>query len=258
MKSSREKRSLAMDPGVVERIGSTRYRLIKLWVRDVNGAYDEAFGVHINDETLLLDAGCSRGDPDLPSMDRARCVVGCDMDLPGLRANEHVDGRVMAPLDALPFRAGSFDVVVCKFVVEHLSAPLRVFQEFFRVLKPGGIVAILTPNRNSPFALISVLIPFPAKQAFKKYLFGGHDEDTFPTLYLANTPRALRRQMRDAGFDVECFQMLAGMWAFFIFSAPLAYAVRACERAQLRVPGLCNCATQMMGIWRKPHPVECA
>jgi SAM-dependent methyltransferase len=254
MKSSRKPESLAMDAGVIERIGSSRYRLIKLWVRDVNGAFDEAFGVHINDETLLLDAGCSRGDPDLPSVDRARRVVGCDVDLPGLRANEQVDDRVMAPLDALPFRAGTFDVIVCKFVIEHLTVPIRVFQEFLRVLKPGGIVAVLTPNRNSPFALVSVLVPFRVKQAFKKYLFGGHDEDTFPTQYRANTPRALSTLMAEAGFDRDRFEMLAGMWAFIIFSAPLAHLVRACERAQLRIPGLRNCSTHMMGIWRKPVP----
>lgn len=258
MKSSRKRRSLAMEPGVIERIGETRYRLIKLWVRDVNGAYDDALGAHVTDESLLLDAGCSRGDPDLPAMDSARRVVGCDVDLAGLRANAHVDDRVVTPLDALPFRADTFDVIVCKFVVEHLAAPMQVFQEFLRVLKPGGVVAILTPNRNSPFAAISRLTPYRIKQSFKKFLFGGHDEDTFPTLYRANTPRALQRLMQDAGFAREQFDVLAGMWAFFIFSAPLAHTVRACERLQLRIPGLRNCSTHMMGIWRKPFSMECA
>ena len=29
-----------MEPDVAERIGHARYRLIKLWVRDVNGPFD--------------------------------------------------------------------------------------------------------------------------------------------------------------------------------------------------------------------------
>jgi SAM-dependent methyltransferase len=257
MKSSRERESLAMDPDVIARIGLRRYRLIKLWVSDVNGAFDRVLGTYITEESLLLDAGCSRGDPDLPSLERAQRVIGCDMDWPGLRANEIADDRVAAPLDALPFRSGTFDVIVCKFVVEHLAAPLRVFQEFFRVLKPGGVVALLTPNRNSPFAWTAALIPFRVKQCVKRYLFGGHDEDTFPAWYRANTPGRLSALMKQAGFRLEGFEMLAGMWAFFIFNSAIARLVRAIESVQLRIPGLRNCSTHMLGVWRKPVPVEC-
>ena len=257
-KSLGERESLAMDPDVMARIGLSRYRLIKLWVRDVNGAFDAAFGAYITNESVVLDAGCSRGDPDLPSMEKARRVVGCDMDLPGLRANQHADDCVLTPLDALPFGSGTFDLVVCKFVIEHLSAPVRVFHEFLRVLKPGGVVAVLTPNRNSPFALIAAMVPFRIKQAFKKYLFGGHEEDTFPALYRANTPGTLSGLMEEAGFQRERIEMLGGMWAFFIFNAPIARLVRAMEDLQLRIPGLRKCSAQMMGIWRKPVSMECA
>ena len=258
MKSSRERESLAMDPDVIARIGLSRYRLIKLWVSDVNGTFDRVMGAYVTEESLLLDAGCSRGDPDLPSLERARRVVGCDMDWPGLCANEQADDRVVAPMDALPFRSDSFDVIVCKFVIEHLAVPVRVFKEFLRVLKPGGVVAVLTPNRNSPFALMSALLPFRVKQAFKRSLFGGHEEDTFPTRYRANTPGQLSALMRDAGFRQEHFEMLAGMWAFFIFSSAVARLVRAIEGIQLRIPGLRHCSTHMLGVWRKPVPVECA
>jgi len=258
MKSSPKRDSLAMDPDVIERIGVSRYRSIKLWVSDVNGRFDRTLETYVNEASLLLDAGCSRGDPDLPSLKKARRVVGCDMDWAGLRANGLADSRVVAPLDGLPFRSGSFDIIVCKFVVEHLAAPLGVFQEFLRVLKPGGVVAVLTPNRNSPFALVSALIPLRAKKSFKRYLFGGHDEDTFPTRYQANTPRRLSALMRQAGFRREHFEMLAGMWAFFIFNSVVARLVRAIENLQLRVPGLRNCSTHMSGVWRKPAAAECA
>ncbi|MBI4557561.1 MAG: class I SAM-dependent methyltransferase [Candidatus Hydrogenedentes bacterium] len=249
--SSGGKRSLALDPNIRARLGDTRYRLIKLWVQDVNGPFEAALAPHVSNPTVLLDAGCSRGDPDIPSIQRARQAVGCDVDLAGLRGNTLERDRVLAGLEALPFADESFDVVVCKWVVEHLSAPRRIFREFWRVLRPGGVVAILTPNRFSMFALVARLVPYRLKQAFKAYLFGGHEEDTHPTLYRANTIRALRRTMTAAAFVEERIAPLPGIWAFFIFLKPLALAVRAMEYVQLHTPGLRLMSTHIMGVWRK-------
>lgn len=251
-KPSPDKRDLALSPDVVERLGERRYALLKLWIRDVNGAFDAALAQHIRDESIVLDAGCSRGDPDLPAIRRARYTVGCDADMAGLRANTIARHRVFTPLESLPFRSGSFDLIVCKFVLEHVTEPVRVIREFFRVLRPGGVIAVLTPNRWSLFALVSRAVPHRLKQRIKKHLFGGHPEDTFETRYRANTPRRLRSMMTAASFTEERFEMLAGMWAFFIFNSALAKAVRTIERLQARTPGLRMFSTHMLGIWRKP------
>lgn len=48
---------------------------------------------------------------------------------------------------ALPFGDGSFDLVTLYDVIEHLPAsPRRLFWEVRRVLRPGGHVALSTPN----------------------------------------------------------------------------------------------------------------
>jgi SAM-dependent methyltransferase len=46
----------------------------------------------------------------------------------------------------LPFADASFDVVLLIAVLEHVSRPERIVDEAWRVLKPGGEAAILTPN----------------------------------------------------------------------------------------------------------------
>jgi ubiquinone/menaquinone biosynthesis C-methylase UbiE len=46
----------------------------------------------------------------------------------------------------LPYKSETFDVVYSKSVIEHMIDPLSFVTESFRVLKPGGILLILTPD----------------------------------------------------------------------------------------------------------------
>jgi 2-polyprenyl-3-methyl-5-hydroxy-6-metoxy-1,4-benzoquinol methylase len=55
--------------------------------------------------------------------------------------------RVVGDVAALPFADGSFDVVVCTEVIEHVAAPRRAVGELARVLAPGGTLVLTTPNR---------------------------------------------------------------------------------------------------------------
>ncbi len=247
-----DKESLALDVAALrEKLGPVKVGLIERWIREVNGPYDEMIGRVMEADSLVLDVGCSRGDPDLPSMYTGRGVIGADLDVLGLRANDMAQGCVLSPMDALPFADGVFDVVVCKWVVEHLEDPAGAFRECARVLKPGGHVAVLTPNAWSLFTLISSLMPFRLKQILKGKMFGGHEEDTFRTWYRANTRRSLDRVMDEAGFVCVEKALLPGMWTFFIFNRPLALLVRWVEHVQIKLPGARNLSTYIVGLWKK-------
>ena len=252
MKSSHTNADRSLSPEIADRLGETRLRLIKRWVAEVNGPFDALIARYVTQASSVLDAGAGRGDPDLPSINTGRVAIACDPDVPGLRANVLVRKRAAALLEALPFANNSFDVIVCKFVVEHLQTPSHTFKEFFRVLRPGGVLALLTPNRFSLFVMVSGLIPTAIKQRIKRNLFGGHDEDTFATYYRANSIGALDRLLHETGFVTNHTERLAGMWAFFIFAAPVAHAVRAFERFALHIPGVRATSTHIMGAWQKP------
>jgi SAM-dependent methyltransferase len=49
----------------------------------------------------------------------------------------------------LPFPSDFFDVVTCNDVIEHLENPERALANIHRVLKPGGVLYLNTPNLNA-------------------------------------------------------------------------------------------------------------
>lgn len=53
---------------------------------------------------------------------------------------------VQGDAHALPFPADSFDVVYCRYVLEHVADPTRVLEEMRRVVRPGGRVLVQENN----------------------------------------------------------------------------------------------------------------
>ena len=53
--------------------------------------------------------------------------------------------HVATSADALPFQDSSVDVLVSIAVLEHVKAPAEMIDEFFRVLRPGGIAYVFVP-----------------------------------------------------------------------------------------------------------------
>jgi SAM-dependent methyltransferase len=51
--------------------------------------------------------------------------------------------------ETLPFEPGSFDVVLCNDVVEHLERPWVALANIWNALAPGGLLYLNTPNLNS-------------------------------------------------------------------------------------------------------------
>lgn len=49
----------------------------------------------------------------------------------------------------LPYNAGSFDMVVCWDVIEHVQSPTAMLREIHRVLRPGGKLFLTVINRRA-------------------------------------------------------------------------------------------------------------
>src|SRR3990172_7049603 len=52
---------------------------------------------------------------------------------------------------SLPLADNSFDLVTLCWVLEHLEDPESTLKDLVRILKPGGVIAAMTPNLFHPF-----------------------------------------------------------------------------------------------------------
>jgi glycosyltransferase involved in cell wall biosynthesis/SAM-dependent methyltransferase len=111
--------------------------------------------LELRDGDTVLDCGCGMGFY-LMTMGKLRNVrlFGVDGDLSRLDWAERE--RVPAELTSvdihdLPFPDNAFDKVLMTEVLEHIADDRRAMDEIYRVLKPGGVLALSVPHANYPF-----------------------------------------------------------------------------------------------------------
>lgn len=70
-------------------------------------------------------------------------------------------GLTVSDSEKLPFKNGSFDLVLCTFSFHHHPNPTIVFNEMHRVLSPQGRIIMADPLGPTPLMLVmNMLIPF--------------------------------------------------------------------------------------------------
>ena len=164
----------------------------------------------LREDDVVLDFGAGRGefmfnDPVLYRRwlqnlrGRGRHGDGGDVD-PVVLSNPTLDeAKLIEPGKPLPYPDNRFDLIVSRYVFEHVPDPEWLASELLRVTRPGGWICALTPNKWGYVAVAASMVPNrlhskllhriqPARKA----------QDVFPTKYLLNTPGAVRRAFGDS------------------------------------------------------------
>jgi demethylmenaquinone methyltransferase/2-methoxy-6-polyprenyl-1,4-benzoquinol methylase len=123
----------------------------KRWRKLVASRLRELLRVEANLSPSILDLACGTGDLSLTLFEAiGGRILGTDFCRPMLEIGAAKAKEQKAPIrlieaDALylPFANGSFDGLTIAFGLRNLSSPEAGLHEILRVLKPGGIVAIL-------------------------------------------------------------------------------------------------------------------
>jgi SAM-dependent methyltransferase len=114
----------------------------------------------------LLEIGCGEGANlhHLRADGARRFGVDFSCEKASFARNATGASTVTADGARLPFTDGCFDVVLIRDVLHHVPEPQTVLAEARRVLRPGGRILLVEPNRNSPLIWAQALM-VPAERA---------------------------------------------------------------------------------------------
>lgn len=97
--------------------------------------------------------------------------------------------------------AASFDLILCTEVIEHIADSPAALRGIRRLLKPGGLLVLSTPQRFSPLELTAKIAFLPAVIQVVRRIY---DEPILETGHInLMTARTVQRQLGDAGFAVR-------------------------------------------------------
>lgn len=113
--------------------------------------------VQPTDDMIILDMPCGRGFY-LNMFDYVSdcTIIGAELDWPVIKLAQLNVGDKGIPIHnaniyALPYADNTFDAVIYSEILEHVDNDVAALKEAYRVLKPGGVLAITVPNANYPF-----------------------------------------------------------------------------------------------------------
>jgi 2-polyprenyl-3-methyl-5-hydroxy-6-metoxy-1,4-benzoquinol methylase len=144
----------------------------------------------------ILDVGCGTGLNAERLSKLGHTVVGIDLSSVAIAkfCDKGLEGHVVdIEAGTLPFADGSFDIIYASEVIEHSVDTADFLAKLFRILKPGGLLLLSTPNSAFwPYRILGCL-----GRTASEYQHPGH------VRFFSR--RSLRDAVEAAGFQIDRF-----------------------------------------------------
>jgi SAM-dependent methyltransferase len=129
----------------------------------------------------ILEAGCGQFWPlDLKDIQFTLTGNDIDEDVLHLRKAKHndLDEMIVGDLRFLDLEKHRFDVIYNSYVLEHIDGAEGVLEKFSNWLKPGGLLILKIPDRNSVRGFVTRVTPFWFHKFYVRYIVGLQDAGT--------------------------------------------------------------------------------
>lgn len=159
---------------------------------------------HVGQPGHLLDVGCGVGHFLDTARRRGWTVTGLDISASASRAAQqaysiHVEVGTLEQCHVTP---GSYDAVTLWDVIEHIRRPVENVRAANRLLRPGGVLVMKTPNESGLFKQAALtlyrLFGRPAGFLLKYVYYVPH--------YFSYSPQTTAALLAQAGFEAITYE----------------------------------------------------
>jgi len=167
----------------------------------LDAAIDEAARASPADRLAVLDAGCGRKSPLVPFRGRIDRLVGGDLHEPS-SPMAYLDEFVVVDLcrPAVALADSSFGLILSNFTLEHFRDPPAALANFYRWLKPGGLLVVSTVNRGHPFVAAYLALPAAVRRRLQGSIKAS-EADAHPLVGACNDAATIKHALATAGFE---------------------------------------------------------
>ena len=120
-------------------------------------------------EMDVIEAGCGRSWPE-EFYSPLLSIIGIDSDEVALQLRTDLKQAIAGDVCKVDIPGESADLVYSSFVLEHVRGAQRALENFVKWTRPGGLIIIRVPDRNSVYGVVTRFTPLWVHVAYKRFI----------------------------------------------------------------------------------------